>query len=59
MPVQINELIIRTVVDPSNGQSNNNCVAPGNTDGTGNSMTGNENDIAEQILEIIKEKKQR
>ncbi|GAA4316844.1 hypothetical protein GCM10023149_14110 [Mucilaginibacter gynuensis] len=52
MPVQINELIIRTVVDP----------APTNNGTQANTPTGGneaELDAIEKVLEIIKEKKER
>ena len=60
MPVLINEVIIRMVVDASDkdGTTANSCGPPGNTDGSA-STTASENTLAEQILEIIKEKQER
>jgi len=55
MPVQINEVIVRAVVNPANASSGNtmaNCPPEASGSGTGS-------DIAEQVLEIIKEKKER
>lgn len=53
MPVQINEVIIRAVVDPrpSTGKGNEPKCPPGNT--------GTEAEITEKILEIIREKQER
>ena len=60
MPVQINEVIIRAVVDTADSSSSaaSSCLPPGNTDGSGG-MSAAENEIAEQILKIIKEKQER
>ena len=61
MPVQINEVIIRTVVDAA-GSSNaaaNGCAPPGNSDGSESGMSASQNEIAEQVLQIIKEKNER
>jgi hypothetical protein len=54
MPVQINEVIIRAVVDtqPSSSQGQNTAVS------SGNSGSSQEN-ILEQLLEIIQESKER
>ena len=54
MPVQINEVIVKAVVDPCSGSGD--ITQPEQTP-TGNS-TG-DNEILQQILEIIKEKKER
>ena len=57
MPVQINEVIIRAVVDPKSentmdtGSSGVNCPPSGNT--------GMDPEMAEKILEIIREKNER
>jgi len=54
MPVQINEVIIRAVVDPrpSTGTANEPQCPP-------DSSTGTEAEIVEKVLEILKEKKER
>ena len=59
MPVQINEIIIRAVVDASGKDTTSGCEPPGNTDGSGNGMASSENDLAEQVIEIIKDKQER
>ena len=54
MPVQINEVIVRAVVNPapaSTGASQPDCPPPGNS--------GSDADLQERILEIIKEKNER
>ncbi|SKC66387.1 DUF5908 family protein [Ohtaekwangia koreensis] len=56
MPVQINEVIIRAVVDaPGNGNSpsSQSSAQSSNTDGDSDA------EIAERILEIIREKLER
>jgi len=54
MPVQINEVIIRAVVDPKpsseKGKANPVKCPPG---------SGSDSEMLEKILEIIKEKNQR
>jgi hypothetical protein len=55
MPVQINEVIIRTVVDnqpSSSSQGENAGVSSGNS-------TSSQENILEQLLEIIQESKER
>lgn len=53
MPVQINEVIIRAVVDsPTSGGHAETTEPP-----SGN--TGMEAEVAEKIMEILKEKKER
>ena len=53
MPVQINEVIVRAVVNPAGGSS-------GSTTPNCPPSTGSGADVvAEQVLEIIKEKKER
>ena len=54
MPVQINEVIIRAVVDPrpADGAAKQSDCPPG-----GNS--GQDAELMEKILEIIKEKQER
>ena len=59
MPVQINEVIIRAVVDASGKSSASGCEPPGNTDGSGSGMATSENELAAQVIEIIKEKQER
>lgn len=54
MPVQINEIIIRAVVDPR--PSGGNTTQP-ECPPTGNS--GSEAEMVQQVLEIIKEKRER
>ena len=55
MPVQINEVIVRAVVNPAPGStgtaSRPDCPPAGNG--------GSEADLQERILEIIKEKTER
>ena len=51
MPVQINEIIVKAVVDPKPGAGANEPVCP--------PSGGGENEIAEKILEILREKKER
>ena len=53
MPVQINEVIVKAVIDqkPKSGTNEPECPPPGNS--------GTENEIAEKILEILREKKER
>jgi Family of unknown function (DUF5908) len=53
MPVQINEVIVKAVIDkkPETGHNEPVCPPPGNS--------GVENEIAEKILEILREKKER
>ena len=57
MPVQINEVIIRAVVDPKpetykdESSEGINCPPPGNA--------GMDPEMAEKILEIIREKNER
>ena len=53
MPIQINEVVVRTVVDTSgesNGQPDTGRAVPAITD---------ESEIVDKLLEIIKEKKER
>ncbi|MBL0341301.1 MAG: hypothetical protein IPP71_10405 [Bacteroidetes bacterium] len=53
MPVQINEVIIRAVVDPSPGSNTTNqtaCPPSGNC---------GEAELVEKVLEIIREKHER
>lgn len=55
MPVQINEVVIRAVVEPTpatNEPSQVQCGSEGNTDIQAN-------DLAEQIIEILREKNER
>ena len=54
MPVQINEVIIRAVVDPRPTQGNASQLEcpPG-------ANSGNDAQLLEKILEIIKEKQER
>lgn len=54
MPVQINEIIVRAVVDPrpSDGRSEEAQCAP-----SGNS--GSDAEIQERVLEILREKTER
>jgi len=53
MPVQINEVVVKAVVDakPKHSTHEAHCPPSGNT--------GPENEIAEKILEILREKKER
>jgi hypothetical protein len=54
MPIQINEIIIRAVVNPapgSSGQTTPECPPSANS--------GSDADLNEKILEIIKEKLER
>jgi hypothetical protein len=53
MPVQINEVIIKAVVDPKPKSNNNEPECPPGGNG------GLENELAEKILEILKERKER
>lgn len=53
MPVQINEVVVRAVVDPRPGQRQTEPECPP----SGNS--GSDSDIMEKVLEIIKEKGER
>ena len=53
MPVQINEVIVRAVVDPRPAKEKNEPKCPP----SGNS--GQDADIVEKVLEIIKEKTER
>ncbi|WP_161596737.1 DUF5908 family protein [Chitinophaga vietnamensis] len=53
MPVQINEVIIKTVIDP-----------PGNSSGSGTPVaspqpSGKDTEVVEKVLEIIREKNER
>ena len=52
MPVQINEIIVKAVVDPGASKSAKEIVCP---------PAGNagESELIEQVLEVIKEKKKR
>jgi len=59
MPVQINEVIIRAVVDASASGAAAGCAPPGNTDGSASTTAASENGLAEQVIEIIKEKQER
>ena len=62
MPVQINEVIIRTVVDAPGGAGNNPTPSGcGTNDGTGAGNGGgtDSSELAEKILEIIREKQER
>lgn len=54
MPVQINEVIIRAVVDPrpSDGRAQESECPPSSNSGT-------EAEIVEKILEILREKQER
>lgn len=55
MPVQINEVIVRAVVNPAPGSTGTaaqpDCPTPGNS--------GQDADLQERVLEIIKEKTER
>ena len=53
MPVQINEVIVKAVIDPKSKKDGNepHCPPAGNS--------GTEADIAEKILEILREKNER
>ncbi len=53
MPVQINEVVIRTVIDTPSGS--------GGADATANTPppTGPETELVEKVLEIIREKNER
>lgn len=52
MPVQINEVIIKTVVDPAPGAANGqNRPAP--------SQDAGNTDLLEKLLEILRDKKER
>jgi hypothetical protein len=54
MPVQINEVIVRAVVDPKKSESKGrdmDCPPSGNT--------GSEAELLEKVLEIIEEKRRR
>ena len=53
MPVQINEIIVRAVVDPrpSEGSSEAQCAPSGNS--------GTDAEIQERVLEILREKTER
>jgi len=53
MPVQINEVVVRAVVDPKPGQEKKEIECPPG----GNS--GLDSDILEKVLEIIREKHER
>lgn len=57
MPVQINEVIIRAVVDPKPEASGNEAVGGVNCPPSGN--TGMDPEMAEKILDIIREKNER
>jgi hypothetical protein len=53
MPVQINEVIVRAAVNPSSSSTESTTAeCPPSAGGT-------ESEIAEQVLEIIKEKNKR
>jgi hypothetical protein len=54
MPVQINEVIIRAIVE-----SNGPVTSPAETVTAATSQTMPDMEIAEQVLEIIKEKNER
>lgn len=56
MPVQINEVIIKAVVDPRPSSSGTGSNEP---DCPPNSNAGGENDLIEKVLEIIREKQER
>jgi hypothetical protein len=54
MPVQINEVIVRAVIDPKSAKgksSKMDCPPSGNT--------GSDAEIMEKVLEIIEEKRRR
>ena len=53
MPVQINEVIIKAVVDSQAASANNNAPA------VHSNILPTELEIIEKVLEIIKEKKER
>jgi hypothetical protein len=53
MPVQINEVIIKAVVDSQAVSANNNAPA------AHSNLSSTELEIIEKVLEIIKEKKER
>jgi hypothetical protein len=55
MPVQINEVIIRAIVDPKPEETSN--TTAGNCPPSGN--TGVDSETAEKILEIIQELNER
>jgi hypothetical protein len=62
MPVQINEVIIRTVVDPAASEDGSkNVTGCGNADNAGDGLTGaaGPDELAEKIFEIIREKQER
>ena len=53
MPVQINEVIIKAVVDSQPSSANNN------TSSAHSNSTTSEMEMIEKVLEIIKEKQER
>jgi hypothetical protein len=53
MPVQINEVVVRAVVDPKTGKGNKDMDCPP----SGNS--GSDAELLEKVLEIIREKRER
>jgi hypothetical protein len=53
MPVQINEVIVRAVVDPKPAEDKGGALE------CPPSATGGDADIVEKVLEIIKEKTER
>lgn len=67
MPVQINELIVRTIVTPSpqknvSGTGDTDCNADSESTGMDKSTSGGSaetSELAEKIFEIIREKQER
>jgi hypothetical protein len=53
MPVQINEVIVKAVINSNSKENSDEADCPP----SGNS--GTENELAEKILEILREKKER
>jgi len=54
MPVQINEVIVKAVVDPRPAETNS-----GSLDCPPSANSGEDAEIVEKVLEIIKEKTER
>ena len=66
MPVQINEVVIRAVVGPASKDKDGTSITPGcggdgdNTDSSSSIGNGSAaNDMAEQILELLRAKQER
>jgi len=62
MPVQINEVIIKTVVDPSaskEGADASGGCGTSDSSGSGAGGAGGDADLAEKIFEIIRQKQER